>query len=492
MNKRQFLRRVLVLYVFLGGVFFFALAVLIMGSEFLWNGKGFYICPTIDALVTADAMKNVIGTAGFIGFALTYINSVRRIRIRGILMEEVIHYFYPYYGMIFVIHSMFVLLGQYGCTVKNRTVGAICIIGIIVCLVYETIIAYNIALSGRRAEQRVGKYIKIMAEQFSKEKISNKPTKLIYQIGKYISGCVIENNSHFTDTSSTNLIGRESQEKLDDCVELLNMVDLEKYKGLKGGEFVKNFKAIFANDENEEIREDYILYELPAFSDSITVFRQYIRLQADLWKSMLSEVQEESSGIRITCYVLFTAAKYKEQLLIPLSCGLILYLHETHIPATDVAKDQGWSKCAKFLYEMIQLIEIETTNGLEKDEETLMKLKMICRDITVTFVCLLYLDQVGIDRKINTQPLVNTLRLFQYEYRSTKADLFWTDSAIRKYLCFAYIIQGLLQMSSPNDFGYAGREKINKIVLYAVGCLVRGSLSSENMIKEPSRRIRYV
>ena len=125
----------------------------------------------------------VITALGLVGFALSYINTAKAYRVKGILMEDVISQGYPWYGLIFLDHGGFALLGLYSCEVNILFSAQACLIGVLMCTIYSLLMAYSIVFSPKGRNHLVTWYINALLR---KELPSKRSIRTAYQLGRYI------------------------------------------------------------------------------------------------------------------------------------------------------------------------------------------------------------------------------------------------------------------------------------------------------------------
>lgn len=434
-------------------------------------------------LTEPEGMKSVIGAMGLVGLALSYVNTARTHKVKGLLLNDVIRYYYPCYGWVFISYGIFALLGRYCWSVGARTAGVCCLMGLLIGLFYQVRMAWKVSFSDEQSEKLATNYIKDMVDDCKTRALEARPSREIHSVARYISRRFIDENRRFADVAGATLSGRNSEEPDQDIQSLLKFLDEPKNTDAANTRqeadrrgVVGDFNRIFyLSSKAGKAKKAFslrkktasVLYGLPSFRDSVKRFGTQVRMTADTWRSVLSEAEDLFWQVHIVCQILSVSVKQVPSVVTPLCCGLILCLHETYIRNADISGSRQWNYCAEFLSQMTQLIE--NSRLREEDRETVSVLRIMCRDMVAVFLCLSYLDQASTFKKVPDRPF--RIILFEMQGAQTDSDAAtrWDDQVIRIYLCYAYLIQSLLPMASPDNLSYADRERINTLIVDAIG-----------------------
>ncbi len=468
----------------IGSLFLIICAIYVL----LWGGVGRILaldqpCVAIlYRLTEPDAMKSVVGAMGLVGLALSYINAARTHRVKGLLMNDVIRYYYPYYGCVFISYGVFALLGRYCWGVGARTSGVICLLGLFFGLLYQIIMAWKVFFSDAQSEKLATNYIKAMVYYYKEESTDVPPMQEIRSVARYISRRFVEENRRFVNASDSNNNGKSVEKADQDIMLLIEFLD-EKRDVVAENEsrethrcgVVGDFNHLFyLNSDSEKSGEAIslhdkiaaLLYGLPSFQSATKRFSLQVRMIADTWQSILTEAREPNLQIHIACEILRVSAEKLPSVLTPLCCGLILCLHELYIRSADISDGRQWNYCADFMHQMTLLIG--KTPLWEKDNKIISVLRIMARDMVAIFLCLNYLDQASTNKKVPDRPFRIILIEMQGAQKGSDVATRWDNQVIRIYLCYAYLIQSLLPMASPENLSYADRDRINTLIVDAI------------------------
>lgn len=409
----------------------------------------------IEMLTDANGMKSVITAAGAVGFALTYINTVREKRVRGVLIEKLIQKRYPCYGHIFVLYWCFAALGQYACAVDARGAGAICLLGMLLSLVYTLEMSLSVVFMKSRCEKLVGEYIRTAAKDGLGD-MEKQP--LIHHVSRYVAERFLENDlpDHDSAGGKTGKIGNfgprktpgkknspqeQSRAPRDEIIgQLLNLVEMEPAAQTPQGGFLERFQEIFRGDgeQAEAVRTDYILYSIPSYESSWQRARKSILQFGQMWQSMLSEIGDTYLQAELAYQVLREAGESKRTAA--LCCGLLRYLHVTRIPSTTVEPaEEGWTLCVGFLSQIRRLSKME-------EEDVREAIQLQCRDMEATFLCLALFEQANSKKRILDRAFREAIADELGQCDGSDSGIYWGDGAICKYLCYAKVLFSTLVM----------------------------------------------
>lgn len=374
-----------------------------------------FIRCAINRVSDTDGMKAVISALGAVCFALTYINTVQTRRVKGVLLEDVVRFYYPYYGYIFILHGCFAALGQYSCTVKIRVSGIFCLVGMLVCLVYAVQMAYGICFSPRRCNRLVSQYIQIRAESSSDQSSS----QLVYQVAQYAA-------QRFEE-----LGGNMENDDILRWLAALVPVDSD-FRAIQSNMFPDTFEYLFKSENNSSgpVYSKYIFFSLPGYAERGRIFQMSVQQFSVMWDCLLSSVDSERQQTALACQMLRQAACE----MTVLGCGLVRYLYTSRIERLDRDRKK-WDACAMFLSSIVKQAEpLEDRNGTRR------KILSCCMDMSVIFLCLTLAGQTGaqeyvIDSDFPTLTLDLLRKCGHWGYRAPSL-----DDSLDQYLCCAYMI----------------------------------------------------
>lgn len=407
----------------------------------------------VDAVTQTAGIKAVITATGAVCFALTYVNTARERRVKGILMEQVIREFYPWYGWIFSAHFLCAILGQYGCAVEARATAVLCLLGMFLSVAYALEMALSVVFSRERREDLVSCYI----ERAAKGALKNGPdqARILHQVGQYV-GERFQEGTLPEDGIKTEEAG---------IVGLLLDLGGRGYcsSTLPEGDLLDQFALLFRTTEGDKPpRPEYLLYDLPCCQKPWTAFQNHVLTFSRMWYSVLDGLQDGFRRAELACRILREAER--KRLTAPVCCGLIVYLHEANSLDTagfPALEDQ--ILCARFLGRLSHV-----QGSQEPGEQASAERSDWCRDLLVVYFCLLLLEGANFCEKLIDNALYNIVRDLLGQCDGKGSGIFWNQEVLKIYLCYGYAIYRVLAVNtlplpSRGEMAYAVAE-ITKVV----------------------------
>lgn len=359
-------------------------------------------------------LANVMGLMGIVSFTLIAVNEVQSKRSFGILMEEVVNYYFPFHLYIQVFfYICFAVLGGYACGKGIGMTGALCVLGLLNCFIYSVIMAWKLLLSPKAKYKLVIKYINgIMKRQ---QQLDKKLEEIIQETKQKESQS--DNNDAKLGENQNNKNWRQRRkEKRKNRAEMQwqqqweiterTVLDFARYVGMQWQEKMSlqiydfkgiaieqelidwmkicltlpqnstdqqekigvgnSFQSFFATDKDlvdvDSIAE-YVLYTkcLPFTKDKdrdkeIVDFNQNIQWCCKLWESLFHGIQDEKARVRLTHKLLrnvyFATGVEDQALFTLLSLGLLEYQGFTQWTVVEAKEYQ--EKRFAFLIDLLQ------------------------------------------------------------------------------------------------------------------------------------------
>jgi len=437
-----------------------ALSCLFFRGAGVWlQTKVAFLWRFLDAITQTAGIRAVITSIGAVCFALTYVNTAREKRIKGILIDQVIGKFYPNYGWVFAAHFLCAVLGQYACAVEARTTAVLCLAGMLLSLAYAVEMALSVVFSRERAERLVSQYIEVSSANTPENRVQQ--PQLIHQVGQYVGRKFLENalsdnsagldgtsadaSSNATlqpersDSKEARLHAKKSGVAGDTIIgQLLGLCGMTFCgKDLPDGSLLAQFDSLFGkNDENTSLKAAYILYALPCYKESWQTFQNNVLIFSQMWQSLLAEMKDTHQQAELAYRVLCEAALKK--LTAPTCCGLILYLHETSTSCTSgVLSEENRILCTRFLGHLGRIHKMRLRNRTAYAEGTP---PFWCLDILAVFLCLVFLEQANFDGSLLSEEFCDIMKSELSQYSGTALGIFWDELSAGKYLCYGYAI----------------------------------------------------
>lgn len=327
-------RRVLSIFFFVSLLLLILYAVSNLLFDFhIFDISGFLsLFPCPKRLTNAEGIRVVITAAGTVCFALSYINSAKVKRVKGILMEDVITHCYPWYGVVFLFHGCFVALGMYSAVAGALRATCVCLGGILVCLGYSSCMAYGVCFSRKGGDRLVGRYIMDLIRHPFVE--TSRQISQALQFCQYVGAQYDAYDIHLDNPICGN---KKAENAMRSIIKLL--IPENGPEGL----LLEAFPNIFSDTGTPPPQcPKYILFSLPKYAACCEKFQKDIQLCSVLWENILLKVRTESRQAAFVSEALLCSSNTAV-----LCCGLVHYLHSAHIQYCT--GKESWDKCAYFL-----------------------------------------------------------------------------------------------------------------------------------------------
>ncbi len=383
--------------------------------------------PYQERVTSTEGVRAVIMALGTVCFVLSYINSAKGERVKGILMEEVISHCYPYYGCIFFFHGCFAALGLYSSAVGALRAAYICLLGIVACLIYSLRMAYQVCFSPKARNKLVGQYI----TDLLLHPLGETSTRIsrAYQFGQYVG---TQYNAYDIRLDKPICRNKKAENTI------LSMMGLLMLKDEPDVPLPEAFPHIFSDaDAQLPQNPQYILFSLPGYDGYCKKFQKDIQSCSILWENILSKVQTEERQAAFVGEALLCSTGTAV-----LSCGLVHYFLSNYVQYRTEQKD--WSACAHFI---ARISNYAKKAGSQFAPEGQKKVSLCCRDMSVLFLCLAFLEEANSPETCLETEILAQLRSEQYANRSLDFCIYWDDQRLLRYLSFAYEI--FLSLASP-------------------------------------------
>lgn len=397
-----------------------------------------------------DGLKAVISAAGVLSFALGYINSAKKQTVKGILMGEVIAKAYPYYGYLFVLHAVFVLMGLYCCSAKYEAPALWCTAGVLVCLLFAAIMAVETALSERGQERLVGSYIKNVPADLKAERSEDQielREQHVQAVAQYVGQRFLLRDWLITKRHSKK---RGLFSEGGDIALLLELPDPNRPKGGEAllnirEEFGRRFpEAIVQGPQGEkELKPHYILAVIPGVQEHKQRFRQAMLLYAEMWRGMMAEgIAPHRKGELVYRILSMDDGKFTS---IALCCGLLLYL-----------TDPGLYNASGADYRAIQIGRSAFVQEINRRRESDLRqsqaeaasdgqknMGIICWNMCLINFGLSMFEQMFLPELTGIRSVSDIVCQFLEEETRLGVRFYRSHNDLRMYLSFAYIIAEL-------------------------------------------------
>lgn len=288
------------------------------------------------------AFGGIFNLMGTIGLFLGFINVARLRRVKGILIDDVMGMFYPYYGVLFIFHALFTGIGFYASHAED--IGAIsrCLFALVVCLAFESIMVYMISFSEFRTKKMTTYYIAARVQQFhSKDCTTHDLEADCFQIARHIRSQFASHQITFP------LIASESKDANNflalDIFLLFSFLQQSNETRASNDGMVQRFLINCSGDasalQNDIEKYAYTFFCLSEYRDQIFSQGEIVKC-SNIWAELLRPVTEPLVQAEIILNVFIIELSHeslkKKKLIKPpipepyskdaMCCGLVGYL----------------------------------------------------------------------------------------------------------------------------------------------------------------------
>ena len=432
---KHFCKFILLILLFIS---FVCLIYIVVNRAFGWSFPPLinFVCsiPCQNRSYYLNGISAVITGLGVVGFALSYINSARTTRVKGILLEQVICKCWPFYGLGFLMHGVLSLLGLYSCQVGILDISLVCLIGTLICTSYSLWMAYSINFSRKSRNRLITHYSYAL---LNKKDFSTEKRQTSYQLGLYIGERFQADDFELSQSSK---VAQKNRECLQSTLDLLepkpssrehdNPKQVKEPEEEWDGPLPKVFDNLFPTKLAKH--PEYSLFT--SVSTQECSFKNDICCYATLWNNLLHPVKPEKRRAELVVEILLNAHRTA-----PLCCGLVYHLHSTQIGFSTGIAD--WTTCSSFL---AQIFNIALTYSNEMYDLNQEKVLRCCMDMTLIFSCLACLQEMNSSSRGLTSLFQTT---FGNQNRNISSAICYVPTnpqCITKYLYFANTIIRLL------------------------------------------------
>lgn len=393
-----------------------------------------------------DGLKSVISAAGMLSFALGYINSAKRQKVKGILMGEVIAQAYPHYGYIFIFHGIFVLVGLYSCTAGYINSALCCTIGVLSCLLFTVVMALEVALSERGQERLVRAHIEHILDNLK----AGQNEDQIELREQYVRAMAQYVGQRFLLRDW--LIERHDNKRglfsdIGDVAQLLKLPDLYwSEASIEVLDIRKEFSRLFTKTSAEtshaakEPRPQYILAMIPDIQQQKQRFQQSVLLYAEMWRNMMVEENAPHRKKELVYRILsMNDGKFTS---FALCCGLLLYLTDSSFYDTAESNHRAIQlERNSFLLEINNQRELDLKQSQSAAVSTGQKnMGTICWNLCLINFALSMFEQVFNPDLLDVLPISDIVHQFLEEETRLGVKFYRSSNDLCLYLSFAYII----------------------------------------------------
>lgn len=424
--------------------FILCIPLLFILGELIWGIRWFdwtellSCVPLPDRLRYPDGIKELIKVLGLVGCALSYINSAKASRVKGILLSDVISYFYHFYGIAFLFHGTFALLGLYSCEIGILSSSWQCLLGILCCTAYSLYMAYKVVFSPKQQHRCIMKYVKAL-------KLKDFPPKhcrqTAYLLGEYIGERYNKYNIE---------LGRNTDDKQEDEQLLLSALSLlisetEKLTQTQDGQLTwegplpKVFDNLHCNELVAHPADALFILD----DQQNQLFQNDIRHCAALWANILTPIKQDSRQAELVVDMLWHSPRTAS-----LCCGLVCYMHRTHIQFGNEKK--GWQTCVNFLRRIANIAHAFDQEQQRSQQEKVLR---CCMDMMLLFFCLACMYEANSNRSKLSSFFLDIQDLIDHEFQRNGSITCYipiTPHCIEKYLYFTYKLLKILAIPEVN------------------------------------------
>lgn len=439
------------------GIIWYLLSILFFNHE----AFGSIICFLNDSQVM-DGVSAVLDMVGIVSFALSYINAARTRNVHGILFEDVIHAFFPYYKIIFVASGVLICLGRFACSVGNGITGLLCLVGTIISLIYILKMTNTVVFTEKKIRSLTDEYISLIASEYLGGRLNGTGnagvTNFIKSVGSYVAHQYSSTDFSISYASRTHtLVALISLLRCDTDVQPQSLAKSDASKALKTFETGSPDDMLdIALGDTKELAHD-ICYQccvarLPYAKWVWESAHHEMQLACSFWHSMLDNGIEENVRTRLICEVL--CIEYEKKLGVSgfLGTGLLLYIHSVYISDISPEKEDGWLRYRDVLFDMYRM----ATDGTVERNDILMKkdnslqdwLRKKCIELMLILEAWSFLEQCRSTLRFETKCLRRTIEVVLDAEKRIETSYNISDKALRLHVYNAVLLYDMLPNTS--------------------------------------------
>lgn len=380
----------------------------------------------------------VLSTFGVVSFAVTFINAARTRMVRGIIFEDIIICYFPFYNEVFLFNGLFVLLGTYCTAVEAALSEVLCLIGLGLCLLYMLRMTYYVALNEKNTHHLASKYIKNVSEYYVKKKDLNVSKIIRFETSVCSDlSCRIQSNSFSED-------GREIRQDLEYVLQIMptiyNSTESEPY-----AEAYNVIQSLGFHKIKKQKGEDEILH-IKRFLARVHKdaesrrFEQEVILTYEVIRCLLSEVTDDQRKAKIVMQLISLENEKKLGFSVSLCCGLVLYLCNHYMPAARLTTSKEWEQCIDFIHYMYQTARESSPVVMDSFPSMESECWMHCFDVAMIILCIAAIEQCNTKEIISIGPTLQIVTDIIQEERKRYNVIKINNYQIEEYLCLAYFV----------------------------------------------------
>ncbi len=414
--------------------------------------------PYPNRLRSPDGISAVIRALGLVGFALSYINSAKASRVKGILLEEVISQCYPRYGQVFLIHGMLALLGLYSCEIDVLQSAWVCLLGMLLCTTYSLCMAFCIAFSPKWQNRLISYYVRGLLSQVSrckaysteetaaeknrdKERLYKRGRRTAYQLGSYMGERFQADDIHVgrhahSDQEDVRMLLVALRLLMPEPAEADNMgLDDTESKNRWVGSLPKVFDYLACPEAAEHPECAFFTTAVPKRQ----AFLNDVRHCATMWDNLLLPVKQEEHRAELAVDVLWQAPTTAA-----LCCGLVYHLQMAYVPSGS--NGTGWQTSVRLLSLIFKIVW--TSDGAQREKVLRCSTDMML--LMLGLACLCGANSKGLDLSPVFQDLQDLIADAFQRNSGIVCYIPTTTAYLAKYLYFSYLLLLLLAMPRVN------------------------------------------
>lgn len=331
-----------------------------------------------------EPIAYLLGLLGLISIFLSALNETLSTRSYGIVLREVVAYYFPCHLWVeLIIYICFSLLGIIACFAKVGIAAGLCLVGLCICFSYTLIMACSLLFIPAIKKQLVLGYMEtifhaqfhtklyiFLESRFTTEKkdilskfLFHKSSKVKWQ--NKAGACVLD-LAHYVGQQHTqrggSLFGREDNLERYLINDIWHWLLPESfslpYKSKNPTSISTAFKKEFPRlDFCQGNPAFYILYTkcIPYAEDkAVQNFQRNTALCSQVWSRLMDGVEDKNQQWLLAYRILLEAHCKDNWLFVTMCGGFLLWMGLTNLPGTDEDEKEMLNKCTNALLQIYQ------------------------------------------------------------------------------------------------------------------------------------------
>lgn len=425
----------------------------------------------LDPLFDDEMRKSCFVVFGLAGSVIPPVYKLEAIRKKGILIGEMIDYYFPHYKIVMLINFILSFCGQ---RINAKDMWVYLFAAILVTVVYAIVLVMAIGLNKWYSDRLIMRFtsnrIKVLQpDAFCSSMVDDKKIER----ARFLAGMCSYISAELVKVTTPHCITPiHLEEYIRQIIPLiipqeirLNLTEPRDFGFLE--EYSSFFRGLGRESETMEDICDAVFYEIPAYNDALQAFDLQVDLAEEFWRLILNPMPNLAAQVQGTCRVFHSvvsfSGEHQEGYLI-LGCGLITYLYRVGHERSEFTNTTATDYCARFVDEMRNtfLADKPFTKG---DDGWERSVEQLCKDHMMLIWCI---AETEIYRVASLQSKHEADRILKSYLNDAGCEIVWRmmhSIHIRLYLSLALCLIRQLPSTANRSMAPAQKKRLCSYVL---------------------------